>query len=193
LNTANPGCAARSGWTAPRLDAVAVLAYQEAAKMLEVADDRIIIASRTEAARILSSPSKRQGIGYVVSIGSASELPPAGLRNVSQRLRLLFEDECEINGLGPTEHDVRLLINFAHKIDLSAGRLLVHCQAGISRSAAAAAIVLATVVGPGSELAAAELLHRLYPACRPNRLMLQLAGEALGTGSALTNAWDTVR
>jgi predicted protein tyrosine phosphatase len=161
--------------------------------MLDIADDRIIIASRTAAARILASPTRRQGILYLISIGTASEPPPAGLRNVSRRLRLLFEDECNPGPFGPTEQDVRLLINFARGVDLSAGRLLVHCQAGISRSAAAAAIVLAAVVGPGAEVAAADLLHRLYPACRPNRLMLQLAGQVLGTGAALTTAWDAVR
>ena len=159
--------------------------------MLTIADDRILITSRTEAGRILSSPSKREGIKYLISIGTGTELPPAGFRNVQRRLRLLFEDELTPELGGPTHHDVHGLILFARRIELSSGRLLVHCQAGVSRSAAAAVIVLATTLGPGYEGDIAAFLRRVYPHCRPNRLMLKLADEILKTDGLLERVWAT--
>jgi predicted protein tyrosine phosphatase len=158
--------------------------------VLSLADDRIVIASRTEAGHILSSPTKRRGIRYVVSIGTASDPPPAGLRNVTHRLRLLFEDESLPGRGGPMEDDVRRLIGFSRTVDLSIGRLLIHCQAGISRSAAAAAIMLTVSAGPGNEDEIVEFLRRAYPACHPNLLMLHLADELLQTGGALVKAWS---
>ena len=154
-----------------------------------IADDRILITGRSEAGRILSSSSETQSIAYVVSIGAVTETPPAGFRNVRHRLRLVFEDAVAKQLGGPARHDVESLVAFAREIDLSKGRLLVHCQAGVSRSAAAASIILATTLGSGHETEIAEFLGRLFPHCRPNRLMLALAGEVLNTGDALEKAW----
>ena len=106
--------------------------------MLGIADDRILITSRSEAGRILSSRVERQGIAYVVSIGTKDEALPSGFRNVERRVRLVFDDEVTSQLGGPARHDVESLVRFARGVDLSQGRLLVHCQAGISRSAAAA-------------------------------------------------------
>jgi len=159
--------------------------------VLRIDDDRILITSRTEAARILSSSSELPNIAYVVSIGDDGEAPPPGFRNVRRRLRLVFDDETTTELGGPTRSDIESLVRFAQTVDLSEGRLLVHCQAGISPSAAATAVILATVFGPGHERYIACLLGRLYPHCRPNRLMLKLADEILKTDGALERVWST--
>ena len=57
--------------------------------------------------------------------------------------------------------------------------LLVHCWAGVSRSMAAAYIILCDRLGPGKEVRIAqELRTRAYYAW-PNALMIRLADEAL--------------
>jgi len=157
--------------------------------VLSVADNQIVITGRTGAGRILSSPTKRQGFVYLVSIGSLEEPPPAGFRNVQRRLRLLFEDELTQQLGGASREHVEALVDFGREVDFSKGRLLVHCQAGISRSSAAAVIILATTLGAGEAMHIAAHLRRLYPQCRPNRLMLQLADDVLSTGGVLQQAW----
>jgi predicted protein tyrosine phosphatase len=154
-------------------------------------DDRLVIASRTRPASILSSPTKRRDLRYLISIGGPSEPPPAGLRNVAMRLRLVFEDETDPARGGPAAHDVERIVAFARSVDFGAGGLLVHCQAGVSRSAAAAVIVLAVRFGPGTERAAVAFVRRSSPDARPNRWMLQLADEALGRCDALVAAWSS--
>jgi predicted protein tyrosine phosphatase len=67
--------------------------------------------------------------------------------------------------------------------------MLIHCHAGVSRSTAAAMILLAQR-HPGRERDAAALVRRLRPVARPNRRMLSLADEILGRGGAFTAAGD---
>jgi hypothetical protein len=113
--------------------------------------DAVVITGRIEAGRILCSRRRRAGIRHLISIGARTDPPPAGYRNVTHRLQLIFEDELTAELGGPTPDDVERLIDFARRVDLSSGRLLVQCQAGISRSAAAAAIVLRVVLRSDSE------------------------------------------
>jgi predicted protein tyrosine phosphatase len=157
--------------------------------MLPIADDRILIVGRTQAGRILSSPTNRQGIDAVISIGDVTEQPPAGFRYVSRRLRLIFEDEVSAATGGPSLEDISSIIDFGRTIDFQKNRVLIHCQAGISRSSAAAVIVLAAVFGAPMIREIANFLRRVYPNCSPNQLMLRLADIQLDTGGALQRAW----
>lgn len=166
-----------------RRDVLEVMIASNAA-VTSIAEDRILIASLIEAGRILSS-SARQDILYLVSIGTQDEPPPTGFRSVRRRLRLVFDDALALQSGAPVRADIEALIDFAREIDLSKGQLLVHCYAGVSRSAAAAVIILAASLGPGNEPAIADFLARRYPHCRPNRLMLKLADEALGSEASL--------
>jgi predicted protein tyrosine phosphatase len=59
---------------------------------------------------------------------------------------------------------------------------------GISRSSAAAAILLAVRAGPGSEAEALKNVGTIRPGARPNVRMLELADDVLGTGGALVRA-----
>lgn len=142
-------------------------------------DKAVFIADRSAAGRILCSPRKRAEFAYLISIGAPEEREPAGFRNIGRRVRLVFEDApTEAEG-GPSRKEIERLIQFARGVDFTRGRLLVHCQAGISRSSAAAMIVLAAIFGPGREAEAVALIHRSHPQSRPNRRMLELADELL--------------
>lgn len=161
--------------------------------MLPIEDDRIVIASRTQAARILCSTTQRPAIHAVISIGGADDRPPAGLGSFWPRLRLVFEDEVLPVQGGPTADHVARIIAFSRTVDLRENRVLIHCHAGISRSSAAAVIVLAVALDVAMATEIAEYLRRVHPHCVPNRLMLQLADELLETGGALERAlYDSV-
>src|SRR6185503_2462799 len=110
-----------------------------------------------------------------VSIGGPRERQPAGLHNVADRIRLVFEDAETQEGGGASLQDIRRLVGFARRLDLGKGHLLVHCQSGISRSSAAAVIALAVMLGPGRESEALTTIRRIHPRGRPNRRMLELA------------------
>jgi predicted protein tyrosine phosphatase len=152
----------------------------------------IIITDRSGAGKILCSPRRRSDIAYVVSIGGPAERPPAGWQVAVGRLRLVFEDCLSESEGGPSTEHIARLIWFARQVDLTRGTVLVHCEAGISRSVAAAAILLAVARGPGQEAAALGEALCAQPEGRPNQRMLELADEALGNGGALVRAWRAV-
>ena len=105
--------------------------------------------------------------------------------NVAKRVRLVFEDAASQLEGGASQHDIERLVRFARTVDLKKGKLLVHCQAGISRSAAAAIIALAAILGPGREHEAIEHLRRTHPHVKPNRHVLELGDAQLGAEGRL--------
>ena len=154
--------------------------------------ETIVIANRSRAGKILSSPRQRARFAYLVSIGAPAEREPAGFRNVANRLRLVFEDTMSQEDGGPISEDVERIINFARKVDLAKGSILVQCEAGISRSSAGAIIVAAVILGPGRELAAVRHVLSVHPVARPNRRMLELADAVLSNRGAITTALQAV-
>jgi predicted protein tyrosine phosphatase len=88
--------------------------------------------------------------------------------------------------LEPSEHHVARIIQLAGELS-DRDRILVHCQAGISRSSAAALIIL-SARNPGHERAIARRLREEGPWFFPNRLMLDLADRLIGRGPVLTAA-----
>jgi predicted protein tyrosine phosphatase len=153
-----------------------------------VDDHDVMIAGRTTAGEILCSPARCADFAYLISIGGPAEREVAGFRNVGSRLRLIFEDASSEADGGASREDVERLIHFARQIDFTKGRLLVHCQAGISRSSAAAVIALAVLGGPGRERDAVSHVRRVHPAARPNLRMIELADTILQTNGALLQA-----
>lgn len=144
----------------------------------------IEVVSRAEAADILCSPRGCADVTCLVSIGeSHNELPP-GFENVARRLRLLFADHV-YGEYGPTEEDVQKIIELAESLRTSAGKVLIHCEAGVSRSTAAALIMYAYWFGAGRESEALERVLEQRPIARPNRLMVSLADQLLGRGGRL--------
>ena len=137
----------------------------------------IEICSREEAGAILSSPSRRRDVVLLVSIGEAHDPAPAGFRNVSPRLRFIFADTND--DWGPTADDVGRLIRAAEAFAEKSGRVVIHCQAGISRSTAAATIFYAVLLGEGREEEAIARVLAAREFAIPNRRMIRLADEIL--------------
>jgi predicted protein tyrosine phosphatase len=155
-------------------------------------DLEIEIASRAEAGRILSSPRRRAEISYLVSIGEPDDRPPAGYRNVRRKLRLLFAD-VDVEESGPTDEDVIRIIRLAEKLKPVGGKVLIHCEAGVSRSAAAALIMYACWLGPGQEREALEKVIKQRPIARPNYRMIALADKLLERNGRLVDALNDNR
>jgi len=146
----------------------------------------LVICSREEAGAILCSPSRRKDVVLLVSIGEPDDPAPAGFRNVSPRIRFLFPDT---NGeSGATADDVRRLIATAESFAEKRGRAIIHCQAGISRSTAAATIFYAVLLGEGREDEAIARVIAAREFAMPNRRMIRLADELLGRGGKLIAA-----
>lgn len=139
----------------------------------------IEVVSREEANFILASPEECSKILFLVSIGAPEDDLPIGYSNVSDRLRLLFGDTVTAEH-GATEADIRCLIDLAKRLKGSNGNVLIHCEAGVSRSPAAALILYTCLLGPGSERKSMDRVLRQRPFAMPNRRMVELADRLLG-------------
>jgi len=148
--------------------------------MLEVL---IEVASRPEAGDILTSEVRRSEIAYLVSIGVESDQLPAGYDNVSRKLRLLIADV--VTDEGASEDDVRQIIELAATVRELKGTVLIHCEAGISRSPAAALVMYACWLGPGREREAMDRVLSQRPIAMPNRRIVALADKMLARGGRL--------
>ena len=135
------------------------------------------MASRHEAGYILSSPEHCAEVMCLVSIGDVQDALPLGYHNVNRKLRLLVADV--ITELGATEQDIRQIITLAHDLQSVGGRVLIHCEAGVSRSSAAALIMYACWLGPGQEHEAMTRVLAQRPIAIPNRRMVELADKLL--------------
>src|SRR5437762_12405703 len=110
----------------------------------------IEVASRPEASRIHRAQYQSAEYTFLVSIGAPEDELPEGYSNISRKLRLLFGDTQTAED-GATESDVRCLIELAHRLKGSAGRVLIHCEAGVSRSTAPAQIMYTCLLSQGSD------------------------------------------
>jgi predicted protein tyrosine phosphatase/rhodanese-related sulfurtransferase len=130
----------------------------------------------------------------LISLVPIEEQPrtPSGV-NPSRHLRLLIHDitTSEDAGILPQSTHIQTLIDFIRDWKQQDGPLLLHCIAGVSRSSAAALITLVTLA-PGHESEAARALRRAGPHFSPNRLMIQLADDILGTGGRLLAACEAM-
>ena len=139
----------------------------------------IRVVSRYEAGGILTSAQQCSEISLLVSIGAPEDDLPDGYLNVPRKLRLLFGD-TETPEDGPSESDIKCLIDLATELDGLTGKVLIHCEAGVSRSTAAALILYTCLLGPGSEQESMYRVLRQRPIAHPNRRMVRIADELLG-------------
>jgi predicted protein tyrosine phosphatase len=153
---------------------------------MDVPQLTIEVASRPEAGDILVSPQRCAQITCLVSIGDSHDKLPAGYENVARKLRLLVADV--VTELGATEEDILRIIRLAEGLRSDTGRVLIHCEAGVSRSSAAALIMYAYWLGPGREQEAMERVLSQRPLAIPNRRMIQLADRLLDRGGRLVEA-----
>jgi predicted protein tyrosine phosphatase len=106
-----------------------------------------------------------------------------------RHLRLAFNDVADEweSDTPPAAHHIEKLIGFGRDWDAE-HPMLVHCWAGISRSTAAAYILLCDRLGPGSEAEIAAALRARAPHACPNSLMIRLADDMLNRDGRMVEA-----
>jgi predicted protein tyrosine phosphatase len=137
----------------------------------------IEVFSRSEVGDILCSPQRCAEVAYLLSIGDVQDELPVGYDNVSRKTRLLVADV--VTELGATERDIRKIIALAEELRSVNGRILIHCEAGVSRSTAAALIMYAYWLGPGREHGAMMRVMAQRPIAIPNRRMVEIADRLM--------------
>jgi predicted protein tyrosine phosphatase len=148
----------------------------------------IEVVSRLEAGEILCSAYLCADITCLVSIGDGDDPLPMGFENVENRLRLRIADV--VTEEGATEEDVQRIIKLAEELNACNGKVLIHCEAGVSRSTAAALIIYACWFGRGREHEAMERVIAQRPIAIPNRRMVELADSLLRLDGRLLEARD---
>ncbi|HEY9652931.1 MAG TPA: dual specificity protein phosphatase family protein [Coleofasciculaceae cyanobacterium] len=145
---------------------------------------KIFITSCAEASKHLLCTTRGSLIKHLISIGSPGDNPPEGYTQVPHRLRLEFDDiaapDDDPEYVLPTSEDIHKVIDFVPLISQDRGNVLIHCQAGISRSSAVALTVCAVLLGAGKEEEALAYVLKARPLAMPNKWIVELADEALG-------------
>ena len=145
----------------------------------------IEVTSRFEAGDILCSAERCAEVMYLLSIGDVQDDLPLGYENVERKLRLLVADV--ITEFGATEQDIWQIIALARDLQSATGRVLIHCEAGVSRSTAAALIMYACWLGPGREREAMMRVLAQRSIAVPNRRMVELADKLLNRKGRLVS------
>jgi predicted protein tyrosine phosphatase len=136
------------------------------------------------------------GVSHVLSILDPDwPMPEAfGTFGEHAKVELRFHDviEADITGtLAPQPEHVAAVLAFGRDLQdetRTAAHLLVHCHAGVSRSTASLALILAQALSDASgEAIFAEIL-RLRPQSWPNLWVLELGDAELGRAGALRAA-----
>jgi predicted protein tyrosine phosphatase len=146
-----------------------------------------MVCPRTRLTEYVNAP-----VTHFVSLIDPDETevqPPASAQS---QLQLVFSDLDDVEITlpkfakynGPNEADVSALIDYGQNLSsLGDWGLLAHCEAGISRSTAAAITIL-TSAGYRPQTAFG-VVRKVCPEMLPNRRILRLTDEALNTGGTL--------
>ena len=132
------------------------------------------------------------GVSDVLSILDPDTPKPAAFARFGphRRTDIRFHDVVlPLDGhIQPTSDDVRRILAFGTACAAaSASHVLIHCYAGVSRSTAAATILMAQA-NPGRETETFAALTRIRPRAWPNSQMIGLADDLLERGGALNAA-----
>jgi predicted protein tyrosine phosphatase len=132
------------------------------------------------------------GVTHVLSILDPGwpEPEPLSIFELHRRLRLRFHDiiESQPGWVAPERWDVELLLSFTRDLGAGGTHLLIHCHAGVSRSTAAAALVLAQRCPDQPADEVLEEVVRLRPRAWPNLRILELGDGILGRSGEIVEA-----
>jgi predicted protein tyrosine phosphatase len=117
---------------------------------------------------------------------------PSGVSS-DRHLRLALNDVADEwqSDTPPAAHHIEKLIAFGRDWNAEMP-ILVHCWAGVSRSTAAAYILLCDRLGPGREAGIATALRYRAPHASPNPLMIRLADEMLKRDGRMVRAVQSI-
>jgi predicted protein tyrosine phosphatase len=137
------------------------------------------------------------GVTHIVSIlDPESPDPPTFAKFAPHwRLDLRFHDIIEPNRcqLAPSRGDVAQLLGFGRELNDRAGNhLLVHCHAGVSRSTAAAALIMVQMHPHRPARVALDTVARMRPRAWPNLRMLEFGDALLGRNGEIVAAASAV-
>lgn len=150
----------------------------------------IRVLSRKAAEQALREDRVIGDIKAMISIADSypyTERAPYGTARVPRVLRLIFDDTISQTSayIPPTLDVAQRIVSFAESVKDSDGILLIHCEAGISRSAATAIICKSTWDGPGHEDDSIIYTYKDNPRAWPNTLLIQHGDDALNRKGAL--------
>ena len=143
-------------------------------------------------------PHCARGVSHVLSILDPGWPEPEAFWGYDphHRVTLHFHDTLQPGPdlVLPTIENVETILGFGRGLIADSERhhihLLVHCHAGISRSTAAMAILLAQAGPKGVEDRVFGQIQELRPQAWPNSLMIGLADELLGRKGRFLAALD---
>jgi predicted protein tyrosine phosphatase len=132
-------------------------------------------------------------VTHVLSILDPGWPEPEPLRSfeVNRRLKLHFHDviESRPGWIAPEGWDVELLLAFGRDLDAAwEPHLLIHCHAGVSRSTAAATLIMAQALPSRPADDVLQEVVRLRPRAWPNLRILELGDELLGRRGEIVEA-----
>ena len=174
----------------------------------------ILILGYSETAMFLRQ-GPRAPLAAILSVRGSAE-PPLECDDVPHKLTLNFDDVEQVdpkdplsmyhtwvrlkwaaeNGRAqtpPSVEDAQRIIEFAEAVREVEGVVLFQCQAGMSRSPAAALICLAAWTGPGNEVYCVEQVLRVRRGAVPHLGLVKFADELLNRGGRLLEAARTGR
>jgi predicted protein tyrosine phosphatase len=133
------------------------------------------------------------GVTHVLSILGPNSPDPPGLAEFAphRRLILRFHDviEPQADQIAPTREDVERLLAFGREVsETPEAHLLVHCRAGVSRSTAAAALILIQANPEWPASAALDTVAAIQPRAWPNLLILEFGDALLGRNGEIVAA-----
>jgi predicted protein tyrosine phosphatase len=132
------------------------------------------------------------GVTHVLSILDPGwpEPEPLNTFSLDRRLKLRFHDviEAQPGWMAPEPWDIELLLAFGRDLSPRQAHLLVHCHAGVSRSTAAATLVLAQMRPDRPADEVMQEVVRLRPRAWPNLRMLEFGDQILGRGGEIVEA-----
>jgi predicted protein tyrosine phosphatase len=125
------------------------------------------------------------GVTHVLSLLDPDCDDPPALTAFAphQRIALRFHDviEPKPERIAPSLSDVERLLAFGRElVDAPRGHLLIHCHAGVSRSTAAASLILAQASPDRPARDMFDMVSDLRPRAWPNLRILELGDALLG-------------
>jgi len=135
-------------------------------------------------------------VTHVLSILDPATPAPSVFERYGEhaRLELRFHDVIEVDLAGydpPQPHHIASLLDFGRAMTASAverPHLLVHCHMGISRSTAAATLVMASTMPERSPQDIMAEIARIRSKAWPNLRMIEIGDSMLGRAGALIRA-----
>jgi len=144
-----------------------------------------------------------QGVTHILSLEDppTPKETPSWFSGVHQQLHFHdienLQQAAELKRTAPTTAHVASILKLGTEClgisQLRPTHLLVHCQAGTSRSTAASFALLSQIFGAGCATEAINHIVQLRPRAFPNFLIVKYADQLLGRGGELVMALGPLR